>query len=476
MSAQATVVGIDHIPTEEDWECLVQKARDLESRIHSVQDKQNDYNAMLERCYVVEEAQRIRMEELRSQVRDEEIQSLSNPAFATWMKSQEESMATDLDAISTWFHDDRLLSLTPFAAVVPFPRQLTLEGRRLCEDTLNSFQLSHFYVQTVPVKTALATLASDILPESPLTGEESSVPYIAVPVKNGAAALDLIASNVTLSEGLKETSCLLVNDRRLSAHLCFKCLIVRGCCIAAEVASTSALLPVFQTGADSDEKLSPLDVTAYAIKRFVAAALTPILQSRTYEALIVASVPLTKQPLSLEMADYTFQVLNIDYPDTSHFSMFSAEDLRSISGYVSRKQQRQQDAQLPPALRLVERSSPRTATVAMAVRQIEKGVERYHRVYKELLPVPSGTAASDTASSPSQSLENSQSISQPEAAPYTGGTAPCARLSAAHMDPFLSLPATAATLSRERFFAEAESIEKMLNDIERGVKGSSDSQ
>lgn len=456
--------GIDHIPTDEDWQSLVHKAKELETRIHSVQGKQNDYNAVLERCYVVEEAQRVRMQELRDQVREDEVHSLTNPTFANWIKSQEETMATENDVIGTWFNEERLLSLTPFAAVVPFPRYLTARGSQMCERAIDQFNLVNIYAQTVPVKSSVMTVCQAMVPQSDhLLAEVRAsksdlgpLSYVAVSHSSGADVMRMIDANTILREALKDTSCLLINDRRVTAALCVKALVVRGRCALAEVGCTRSCLPIFDrpTGDVEDGRLTPLDVLSYAFGNYIKTALTPVLKTRTYEAMFLgyingvgsAEAAGAEFFQTMTMKDITFHLVNMDYPDNSHFDMFSEDDIRSISGYVSRRDH-QGRVELPPAMRLVVPSGPhpQSSTVAMAIRQMEKSADRYKAAF--------GSPA-------------------PAAVPGSPAPAAAATPVAAHIDPFMHvrpdvMPTASLVPTSGKFFSELDSIEKLLGAGDR---------
>eukprot|EP00796_Vickermania_ingenoplastis_P008297 gene8297-5814_t len=483
-----TVEGIDHFPTEEDWRSLAQKARDLESRIHSVQDKQHSYNAVLERSYVVEEAQRVRMQQLRDQVREEEVESLTNPEFAKWMKRQEETMATEKDLIGTWYKDDDLLALTPFAAVVPYPRYLTEMGRGLCEKTMDEFELPTLYVQTVAVKTPLPLVAQAVVPRTDhlldashtSKSDRGPLSYVAAPQSSATDVMNMAESSPLLRDALNDTSCLLMNDRRLTAAMCLKALVVRGRCAVAEVACTATCVPVFQPGhagvEEEDGALLPQDVVAYALGKYVTTRLTPVLKQRTYEVLLLGHIKDLPTGCAapdfwsrLQVSDVSFELLNLDYPDNSHFNMFTVEDLRSISGYVSRRDQRSQQhgVELPPAVRMVAKGGapPLSATVALVIRQLERSADRYKAwCLKTGQTAPQRGPEEIKAEAEESDRDAAEGKREWEAAaPAAGG-----RLPATHMDPFVGLVSNATRLvaAPQRFFSEMGTIGKLLDATE----------
>lgn len=434
-------------PTEEDWRILVQKARDLEHRIHQVEGKQNDYNQVLERCYVVEEKQRLQMQELRDRIREEEIDSLTNPDFSRWMKKQPETMATEEDVLHTWFNYSSLSSLTPFAAMAPFPRYLTEKGTALLESTVDQLGLSPLYVLTVPVKASTAAITQALVPRAthvlpPENMSKSSLgpmAFLSTPLKSGAEVTRLIESTPVLKEGLADTNCLFLSDRRLTPSLVFKALVVRGRCTVAEVGCPSSFLHIFKNSNNAEtsgsSSFTPFDVIAYALGAYVKNALTSTLKARTYEAVLIADFPTGDSQIAagnlnaLQMSDIRFQLLNIDYPDNSHFDMFDADDLRSISAYISRRDQHSRGlVELPPALRAVEGggSPPLVATVAMAIRQLERSADRFKAYCGEKGVHTICSSFVEEAAASSEGVE-------------TAVLQDGARLSAAHMDPFMNL-------------------------------------
>lgn len=498
-----TVPGIDHIPTDEDWNILLQKARDLEARIQTVQGKQNDYNQVLQRCYVVEEAQRMQMAELQDRVRKEEVNALTNPDFARWLSNQDETMATEQDLIGNWYHDNALLAATPFSAVVPFPRYLTEKGSLMCEQAINTFEISPYYVVTVPVKSSVTQLCQALVPGAThlLPDEiESRISlgpfaYLTAPQYNGGSVLRLIEDTPILKEGLMDTNCLLLRDAPISPDLVIKCLVVRGRCTVAELGCPEKLVPLFHRGTAFTREdgatrniSSPLlghDIIAYALGAYVKSVLTPVLKTRTYEAILVGNISglkdveegsassLEKLVSHLSMKDVSFQVLNIDYPDNSNFDMYQAEDVRHMSGYVLRRDQHGRgQVVVPPALRMVERGGtfPLSPTVALLTRQLENSAVRYQAYCGgEEYPLPicsmectePSTAQATGNGSPGGESNGGEEVAI-ASAPHPPG-----RLSAAHMDPFLNLRVSNGVPylvppGAQPFFSETEAIHRVL--------------
>lgn len=496
------VPEIDHIPTDEDWNILLQKAKDLEDRIHTVQGKQCEYNQVLERCYVVEEAQRLQMAELHDRIRKEEIDALTNPDFARWFQKQDESIATDNDVIGSWYHDNGLLALTPFFALVPFPRYLTEKGSIMCEKAINNFQRSPFYVTTVPVKSSITLLSHALMPgaihlhskEGECMSDLGPFSYLTIPQYDGTSALRLVEENPTLKEGLSETNCLLLNDNLISPHLLIKCLVVRGRCTVAELSCPFQLTPLFQRGSEftreraenegNSSSLLPHDIIAYALGAYVKSVLTPLLKERTYEVILIGHIkgwdmgtdakdPLAELVSHLSMSDIVFQMLNLDYPDNSNFDMFSAEDVRHISGYVLRRDQHGRGlVVVPPAIRMVETESLKalSPTVALLTRQLEKSAERY-KAYCEgvLLPDPicsieftdSAQGRIEDEGMPAKESDNTHGLASVNSIPPKG------RLSAVHMDPFMNVRSSNGVPylippGAQNFFSENEAIHQVL--------------
>lgn len=496
------VPEIDHIPTDEDWNILLQKARDLEARIQTVQEKQSDYNQVLERCYVVEEAQRLQMAELHDRIRKEEIDALTNPDFARWFQKQDETIATDNDMIGNWYHDNGLLALTPFFALVPFPRYLTEKGSIMCEEAINKFQRSPFYITTVPVKSSITLLSHALMSSathlhskgSEMKSDLGPFSYLTFPQYDGTSAIRLVEKIPTLKEGLSETNCLLLNDHLLAPHLIIKCLVVRGRCTVAELSCPFPLVPLFQRGSvftreqvgneGISSPLLPHDIIAYALGAYVKSVLTPLLKERTYEAILIGHIkgwdmetdskdPLAELVSHLSLSDLAFQILNLDYPDNSNFDMFSAEDVRHISGYVLRRDQHGRGLiVVPPAIRMVELESVQSLspTVALLTRQLEKSAERYKAYCAgDLHPAPicsiefTDSAQGLIADEGMQAKESDNSHEVVSA----NSALPKGRLSAAHMDPFMNVRTSNSVPylippGGQSFFPENEAIHQVL--------------
>jgi hypothetical protein len=133
MLVNATKRGEDMTDAEalEARDKLVAEFRQLLEEINSMKEKQDSWKETLHNMFRQEAEEDDRARKLFTEVMTSEAFFLGDRHFREWMANREGAkVGVGAEGLSRWFDNDALLQATPFAAVMPYPRQLSDEGRR----------------------------------------------------------------------------------------------------------------------------------------------------------------------------------------------------------------------------------------------------------------------------------------------------------------------------------------------------------
>lgn len=398
-----------------DYENLVAEGRKLMQRVSQVRVKQASWNDDLTHFHLVEEKQKAYMRVLSSEVESGVVESMTNPAFVEWFSQYQAARAGELrhddkEGNNTagagrvwhalpWFHQPELTACTDFAAMVPFPRQLTQAGEVLVTDAVDELQLPTFCVHTVSVRAPLAGLAraflaSPVWPASvsaaaPAAADDdadvNALGYTGVPCHTGKDVLQLCAQHSALRDALTHTPCLFLTQHRIAtAQLCLRALVIHHRCVAMEGVMDSTVRSFFDTATPAwspGARLALMQcVQAFVTHRIAphmstsnrdkvkqnhegtsefavragdgcatdghdestrdSSATHPSLYARSYNVLLRVCVNTTalRDALTDRLANrepFVPRVLNIDPADVTCFEMFTPDELTVISHVVT---------------------------------------------------------------------------------------------------------------------------------------------
>ena len=227
--------AVDYVIHDTD-SAQLKAAKELYELVSRVGAKQDIWKADLEKFYRTETEQDQCTRALTREVLVNEAEALSSAGFMTWMAARQGAGVGEA-GINNWFHNDTLVGLTPFAAIVPYPRLMTAQGHDMIRDTIAEMKFfTPFYVQCLPRCVEKKDIVSSFLSQK--CGGDARP--LNVQCHSPEDVLVAAREHSYLVRALDDVPCLFLNDGVPLAIRFARCFVVGEVFVAAEVTRSDA--------------------------------------------------------------------------------------------------------------------------------------------------------------------------------------------------------------------------------------------
>jgi hypothetical protein len=310
-------------------------------RLAQLQTQRGEWREFLLALYASEAEQDETMRTLKKQVLMGEAEALANPGFHRWMREREQD-GVGAERLSSWYHEDAVLALTPYLAAVPFPRQLTGTGWGEVMSTIDEL-LGAAEIDSARLEWCVLRRG---LPKTPSSEDAAAaaVPITAsggnVEIRSGACVRAAYDANAPLQAALADTPCIFLCDGEDPSHdvgvSTLRLFVARGSCVACEpldaavaggrglcIPDVSALRPTIST---TGATAGPPPLTASTcgllaqLQEWVRTQLGAALPNRSYAAAVRCHCRRDSTTGDVVPSFYLLNLEPLDAVDTAAFA------------------------------------------------------------------------------------------------------------------------------------------------------------